>query len=170
VGALRHGEPLDSASIGPGRIGLPAWLEVAAAAVVAGSRRRLDVYLMALAGQPDELLPLTTLFSATGDSLFTPIPALPSPAPPSQARQRGGPPGQNTIHLQGIELFVAQSMAVAHYVTAREGFGSLGRLTKALVEGQTMEQFLAESRWLPKDLPALEESWRHWLDDMGRRG
>jgi len=169
VGARRHEEPLDTASIGPGRIGLPAWLEVAAAAVVAGSRRRLDLYLMALAGQPDELLPLETLFAATGDSLFTPIPALPS-APPPQFRQRGGPPGQAAIHLEGIELFVAQSMAVAHYVTAREGFGSLGRLTNALIDGKTMEEFLAESRWLPKDVPALEESWRHWLADMGGRG
>lgn len=170
VGALRPRDPLDSAVIGPGRIGLPAWLEVAAAAVVAGSRRRLDLYLMALAMQPDELLPLATLFTATGDSLFTPIPALPSPPPPSQIRQQGGPPGQGAIHLQGIELFVAQSMAVAHYVTAREGFGSLGRLTTALVEGKTMEQFLTESRWLPKDIAALEESWRHWLSDMGGRG
>lgn len=169
VGARREGEPLDSAAIGPGRIGLPAWLEVAAAAVVAGSRRRLDLYLMALATQPDDLLPLETLFAATGDSLFTPIPALPS-QPPPQFRQRGGPPGQGAIRLAGIELFVAQSMAVAHYVTAREGFGSLGRLTNALVEGKTMEEFLSSSRWLPKDIPALEESWRQWLQDMGRQG
>ncbi len=153
----------------PGRLGLPAWLEVAAASVVAGSRRRLDVYLMALAQQTDELLPLEQLFEATGDSLFTPIPAVPSAPPPGQSRQRTGPPGRGAIQLYGVELFVAQSIGVAHFVTAREGFGSLGRLTRGILEGQTIEEYLAASRWLPKDLPSLNEAWRHWLSEVGGR-
>lgn len=161
--------PADAAEVAPGRLGLPAWLEVAAASVVAGSRRRLDVYLMALAQQQDQLLPLEQLFTATGDSLFTPIPALPSAPPPQQARQRGGPPGRGAIMLQGVELFVAQSIGVAHFVTAREGFGSLGRLTRGILEHQTMEEFLAGSRWLPKDLPSLEEAWLYWLNEVGGR-
>jgi hypothetical protein len=144
---------------------VPAWLDDALVQLITPSPVQ-EIQLAQLARQADALIPLRTLFDSTESLRPAGAPRPVSGGAPAAGDRRAARSGGDRA-LDRATLFSAQALAVARFLTEREGPEFVGHLADGLLAGARVADVLRDARNVPTDLVAFENAWRTWLAEQG---
>ena len=152
---------------------LPAWMEAGALRIMA-SGGAPDRAAAELRANQKGIVPLAKLFAVAWQRKPNALEIARSGMgrlDDDEVRMIEGPSAARPPReaIPGISpLFIAQSVSVLAFLHERDA-SLVKRLADDLPRGASVENVLASSTTVPRDLPGLDAEWRKWLQRAARR-